>query len=58
MKDSNIEYRKGEILGVFDESIKFDFIIGEYAFKIFRFENKQEKRLIKGIKDWAYELIN
>ncbi len=55
MKDSNIEYRKGEILGVFDESIKFDFIIGEYAFKIFRFENKQEKRLIKGIKDWAYD---
>lgn len=55
MKDSSIEYKKGDIRGVFDETIKFDFIIGEYAFKIFKFNNKQEKRLIKGIKDWAYD---
>lgn len=55
MKDSNIEYKKGEVKGVFEERVKFDFIIGEYAFKIFKFENKQENRLIKGIKDWAYD---
>lgn len=55
MKDSSIEYQKGDICGVFDETIKFDFIIGEYAFKIFKFNNKQENRLIKGIKDWAYD---
>jgi hypothetical protein len=55
LKDSEIEYQKGQISGFFNENVKFDFIIGNYAFKIFKFQNKQENRLIQSVKDWAYD---
>ncbi|MCW6094762.1 DUF3037 domain-containing protein [Clostridium sporogenes] len=55
MKSSDITYNVSPVKGYFDEDIKFDFIIGEYAFKLFRFEGRQETRLVKSVKDWAYD---
>ena len=57
MKISNIEYTQGTIKGEFDENINFDFIIGDYAFKIFRFEGREENRVINNVKTWAYNCI-
>lgn len=55
LKQSEIKYENGKVHGYFNEDIKFDFIIKEYAFKLFRFEGKNEARLVKGVKDWAYD---
>ncbi|MDU7967314.1 MAG: DUF3037 domain-containing protein [Paeniclostridium sordellii] len=57
MKISNIEYTQGTIKGSFDENINFDFIIKDYAFKIFRFEGREENRVINNVKSWAYNCI-
>lgn len=57
MKNSNIKYKQGNIKGTFNENINFDFIIGNYAFKIFRFEGKEENRVIGNVKTWAYNCI-
>lgn len=55
LKSSEVNYRTGNITGYFNENVNFDFIIGSYAIKIFSFEGKNEKRLIKTVKDWAYD---
>lgn len=55
LKQSEIEYENGKVYGYFNESIKFDFVIKNYAFKIFRFEGKKESRLLSSVKDWAYD---
>ncbi|MFR0047251.1 MAG: hypothetical protein ACLRWO_12075 [Clostridium butyricum] len=57
LKDSDIEYSSAKIKGYFEENVQFDFIIGEYAFKIFRFEGRQPSRLISSVKDWAYTAL-
>ncbi len=57
MKSSNIKYKQGYIKGEFDENINFDFIIDDYAFKIFKFEGREENRIIGNIKTWAYNCI-
>jgi hypothetical protein len=54
-KNSAINYKSGKIIGYFDENVNFDFIINGYAIKIFSFDGKKEKRLIKCVKDWAYD---
>ncbi|EGT3817430.1 TPA: DUF3037 domain-containing protein [Clostridioides difficile] len=55
MKNSNISYNKGNVTGYFNESLKFDFIIDDYAFKVFKFENKDENSMIRNVKKWAYD---
>ena len=54
-KNSAIDYKSGKITGYFDENVGFDFIINDYAIKIFSFDGKKEKMLIKCVKDWAYD---
>ncbi|MCB2354365.1 DUF3037 domain-containing protein [Clostridium estertheticum] len=55
LKNSKVVYKTGNITGYFNENVNFDFIIGNYAIKIFSFEGKNEKRLVKNVKDWAYD---
>lgn len=57
MKKSNIGYKIDAVTGIFGENIPVDFTIGDYAFKLFRFEGRQENRLIRAIKDWAYDAL-
>ena len=57
LKTSNIECKPSTIKGYFNENVNFDFIIGDYAFRIFRFEGRKESRLISTVKDWAYNAI-
>lgn len=57
MKSSNIKYKSGKIKGTYNENINFDFLIGEYLFKFFNFEGKEESRVISNVKNWAYNCI-
>ncbi|EOU2124597.1 DUF3037 domain-containing protein [Clostridium perfringens] len=54
MKGNSIEYSSKPILGKFSENIKFDYIINEFAFKIFSFEEKKLSQMISTAKFWAY----
>lgn len=42
------------IKGRFSENITFDYIVGEYAFKLFSFEDKDLSRVINSAKLWSY----
>ncbi|AQS18306.1 DUF3037 domain-containing protein [Clostridium beijerinckii] len=57
LKNGNIECEPNIIKGYFNENICFDFVIEDYAFKLFRFEGRKETRLIRTVKDWAYDAI-
>lgn len=57
MRISNVDYLKGTVKGAYDEDINFDFVINDYAFKIFRFEGREENRVINNVKTWAYNCI-
>lgn len=54
MKSNEIEYSVKSPLGSYQENIKYDYIVGEYAFKFFSFENKNLDILIHTAKAWAY----
>ncbi|MDC4240510.1 DUF3037 domain-containing protein [Clostridium tertium] len=54
MKAKEIEYSVKNPLGTHQETIKYDYIVGEYAFKFFSFENKNLDILIHTAKAWAY----
>lgn len=54
LKKCNYDY-SGNIEGYFQEKIDFDFQVDNYLFKSFIFEGKNENRLIKSVKEWAYD---
>ncbi len=54
LKSSDIPYTKKKIKGGFNENIKYDYIIGEHAIKLFTFEGKNLSHLISSAKTWAY----
>lgn len=54
MKVNEIDYSIRNPLGSFYETINYDYIVGEYAFKFFSFENKSLDNLIHTAKAWAY----
>lgn len=54
MKSNAVSYSVKSPKGSYDENIYFDYIIGEYAFKLFSFENKKLDNLIHTAKSWAY----
>lgn len=53
-KENNIKYSSHKVKGGFDEGINYDYIVDEYAFRIFSFENKNMNKLISSAKTWAY----
>ncbi len=57
LKNGDIECQNNIVKGYFNENICFDFVINDYAFKLFRFEGRKEQRLIHAVKDWAYNAI-
>lgn len=54
LRSSNIEYTREKIKGYFDENIKYDYVIGEYAIKLFTFEGKSLSHLISSAKMWSF----
>ena len=54
LKSSDIPYSRKRIKGGFNENIQYDYIIGEYAVKLFTFEGKNLSYLISSAKMWAY----
>nr|WP_295571628.1 hypothetical protein [uncultured Intestinibacter sp.] len=55
LKTSNKNYRNGNIVGNFNDNIRFDFIIKDYAFKYFMLKNKEEQDVLRSIKRWVYD---
>ena len=54
MKAQEIKYSVKSPIGTYHEYINYDYIIGNYAFKFFKFENKKMENLIHTAKAWAY----
>lgn len=54
LKKSNLSY-KGNIEGYFNEKIDFDFKVDNYLFKTFNLKGKNENRIIRSVKEWAYD---
>lgn len=54
IKDSGIKYSTKTITGNHNENINYDYIIANYGFKLFEFENKKDNRIISTAKNWAY----
>lgn len=54
LKDYNINFDAGNVNGYFNDPIKFDFIINDYAFKFFTFDGKNTNYLISTVRNWAY----
>lgn len=57
IKTNKVEQKPSVVKGYFNENVKFDFIIDDYAFKLFRLEDRNANRLIHTVKDWAYDAI-
>lgn len=57
LKNNSINCEKNIVKGYFNENVTFDFVINNYAFKLFRFEGRKPNRLIKTLKDWAYDAM-
>lgn len=54
LRVNNIAYKRDKIHGNYNEKIKFDYTIGDYAVKLFTFEGKNLSYLISVAKLWAY----
>lgn len=54
MKSNSIKYNSKSIKGKHCENVNFDYIIDQYAFKVFSFEDKQLNNLIQSAKAWAF----
>lgn len=57
LKNNEIEHSNKSINGFFNENVQFDFTVKNYAFKLFRFEGRKESRIIRFVKEWAYDAI-
>lgn len=53
-KDSNVKFSKSKRKGAYNELIKYDYIVGNTAFKIFTFLNKDMSKVIPSAKIWAF----
>lgn len=54
LRSSDIKYTRKKLKGGFNENIQYDYVIGEYAIKLFTFEGKNLSYLISSAKMWAY----
>lgn len=54
LKDNKVQFSSKYIVGSYNENIGFDYTIGEYAFKLYTFEDKSLNKLIFSAKGWAY----
>lgn len=54
MKSNKVQYSLKAIPGLFDENVHYDYIVGNYGFKNFMFEDKKISRQIMNAKAWSY----
>lgn len=54
LKDSDVKYNTKTIKGNYDENVKYDYMVNDYGFKLFEFENKKSNKIISTAKHWAY----
>lgn len=53
LKSSKVDYSCKNIIGKYNENVQFDYIIDDYAFKLFTFENKKISNQMFAAKSWA-----
>ena len=54
MRFNKVKYSARLVTGGYDENVRYDYIVGNYAFKNFTFEGKKISRLIMNAKAWAH----
>lgn len=54
LKDKNIKSENKVIKGLYEDSIVFDYVLGDFGIKLFNFEEKGISKMINHIKAWAY----
>ncbi len=50
----NIVFTSPQVKGSFDEDVRFDYVIGDIAIKIFSFKDKNLKKFIPTAKNWSF----
>lgn len=53
MHSNQIRYSVKPVIGGFHESVQYDYIVGDYGFKNFSFEDKKISKQIMNAKGWA-----
>jgi hypothetical protein len=54
MKNNQVKYSAKPVLGGYQEKVKYDYMVGDYAFKNFTFEDKSINNLNMNAKAWAH----
>lgn len=54
LSSTNVAFSTPKISGTYEESVKFDYIIGNVAIKLFSFKEKDAAKLIPSAKQWAF----
>lgn len=51
---SNLEFSTPKISGDYEENVSFDYIVGDYAIKMFSFKGKNASKLVPSAKQWSF----
>ncbi len=54
MKSNKVKYSARAVTGGYNENVQYDYMVGNYAFKNFTFEDKKISKLIMNAKAWAH----
>lgn len=54
LEASNASFSVPKVLGTYDETVNFDYVVGDVAIKLFSFKEKDGTRLIPSAKQWAF----
>ena len=54
LSSSNAVFSTPKVSGAYEESVNFDYIIGDVAIKLFSFKEKDAVKLIPSAKQWAF----
>lgn len=54
MRSYQVKYSAKAVKGGFDEQVHYDYMVGNYGFKNFSFEDKRISKLVMNAKGWAH----
>lgn len=54
MRSNKVDYSSSPIQGGYDETVRFDYMVGNYGFKNFTFEDKKISRMVTNAKAWSH----
>lgn len=54
LKSKDVDYSSYGIKGIYNENIKYDYIIGEFGLKLFELSNDNMHTIVNQIKIWAF----